>query len=162
MSVRTVLASILLLAGLSWLVPACVTHRGAQVDPATEAAEAVQMDLPVTKVVMFQNGVAYMERRGRFKGNKLVLRVRPGQIQDILKSITVVDFAGGRANSLALPVDVSNERALAELPKLALGQGSLAGILSALRGAQVHLRHEEGVLAGRLGLERPAHSIAHG
>ncbi|RLC90470.1 MAG: hypothetical protein DRI77_14770 [Chloroflexi bacterium] len=150
MSKRFVVAYVVLLVGLSCLGPACVTQRGALGDPATEAAEAVQMDLPVTKVVMFQNGVAYMERRGRFAGNKLVLRVRPGQIQDILKSITVVDFAGGRANSLALPVDVGNQRALAELPKLALGQGSLAGILGALRGAQVQLRHEEGVLAGRL------------
>jgi len=106
--------------------------------------------LPVQRVVLFRSGVAYMERRGRFTGRELVLRVRPTQIRDILKSITVVDFSGGSASSLALPVDVGSDRALAELPKLELGQGSLAGLLAALRGAEVVLQVGSEEQRGRL------------
>jgi len=106
--------------------------------------------LPVRKVVMFQNGVAYIERRGEFKGDELTLRVRPTQIQDILKSITIVDFAGGRANSLALPVDISSSKALSELPKQALGSGSLGAIIQALRGAPVFIEADDGDFEGRL------------
>jgi len=106
--------------------------------------------LPVRKVVMFQNGVAYIERRGEFKGDELTLRVRPTQIQDILKSITVVDFAGGHANSLALPVDISSTKALSELPKQALGSGSLGAIIQALRGAPVFIETDDDEYEGRL------------
>jgi len=138
--------SILALGGL--LCAGCPHHNLADT-PAIERVYAEEV-LPVKRVVMFQNGVAYIERRGKFTGDELVMRVRPSQIQDILKSITVVDFSGGRANSLAMPVDVSSRRALAELPKLELGQGSLHAILRALRGAEVHLVAEDGVFEGRM------------
>lgn len=121
------------------LLAAC-TGRQTAVTPAAGAAVDGDRVLPVRRVVLFRSGVAYMERRGRFSGRELVLRVRPTQIRDILKSITVVDFSGGSASSLALPVDVGSERALAELPKLELGQGSLAGLIGALRGAEVVLQ----------------------
>lgn len=118
------------------------------------AADAEPMDdqkvLPVKRVVLFQNGVAYVERQGRFRGDELRLRVKPDQIQDILKSIIVVDLEGGRASSLALPVDVGSERALAELPKLALGQGGLAAIMGAVRGAEVRIEARSGTSSGRL------------
>ncbi len=137
-----------ILALLGLLVTGC-PHHALTDTPAVERIYAEEV-LPVKRVVMFQNGVAYIERRGEFTGDELVMRVRPSQIQDILKSITVVDFSGGRANSLAMPVDVSSRRALSELPKLELGQGSLGAILRALRGAEVHLVTNEGVFEGRM------------
>ena len=114
----SITASIGLLLGLT-LVTGC-PHRALTDTPAIERIYAEEV-LPVKRVVMFQNGVAYIERRGEFLGDELIMRVRPSQIQDILKSVTVVDFSGGRANSLAMPVDVSSQRALSELPKLELG-----------------------------------------
>jgi len=141
-------ASILVVAAL--LVAGC---SGAQnLSDASPAALAVAGDqvLPVRRVVLFQNGVAYLERRGEFKGDELHLRVHPSHIGDILKSITVVDFKGGHANSLALPVDISSDRALAQLPKLALGQGALGALLGALRGAWVRLKTDSGESEGRL------------
>jgi hypothetical protein len=138
--------SILVVAGL--LCSGC-PHHALTDTPAVERIYAEEV-LPVKRVVMFQNGVAYIERRGEFQGDELVMRVRPSQIQDILKSITVVDFSGGRANSLAMPVDVSSQRALSELPKLELGHGSLGAILRALRGAEVHLVTDDGTFEGRM------------
>ena len=58
-------------------------------------------ELKVTKVVLYQNGIGYFERRGRVDGDVVKLRIRPEQIADILKSLTVIDLAEGRARALA-------------------------------------------------------------
>jgi len=139
----------LFILALGGLLCAGCPHHAIDDTPTIERVYAEEV-LPVKRVVMFQNGVAYIERRGKFLGDELVMRVRPSQIQDILKSVTVVDFSGGRANSLAMPVDVSSQRALAELPKLELGHGSLGAILRALRGAEVHLVTDDGTFQGRM------------
>jgi hypothetical protein len=138
---------VLALAGA--LAANCAAPRKA-VRPSVADGKLVQYVLPVRRVVLFQNGVAYFERRGEFLGDELILKVRPSQIQDILKSITVVDFSGGRANSMALPVDVGSDKALEELPRQALGQGSLGDILLALRGAPVFLDTQNRAIEGRL------------
>ena len=69
------------------------------VEPAAE--------LRVTKVVLYQNGVGYFERRGTISGRDLELRVRPDQINDVLKSLTVLDLSGSVASSVSLPVERS-------------------------------------------------------
>jgi len=52
---------------------------------------SVQSELKITKVVLYQSGVGYFERRGRIHSNVLTLRIRPDQVMDVLKSLTVVD-----------------------------------------------------------------------
>src|SRR5687768_11924762 len=54
-------------------------------------------ELKVTRAVLYQNGIGYFERRGRIRGDLITLRIRPDQIADILKSLTVVDLARGHA-----------------------------------------------------------------
>jgi len=135
--------------GLALLLgPGCAAPQGARRTQPARPAEAPE--LGVKRVVLFQNGVAYLERRGEFTGDELRLSVRPSQIRDILKSITVVDFSGGHARSLALPVDVASAKALAELPRLELGQGALGDILRVLRGARVRVVTQDDEAEGRL------------
>jgi hypothetical protein len=112
--------------------------------------------LRVTRAVLYQNGVGYFERRGRVEGHVLALRIRPDQIADILKSLTVVDFAkDGRAVSVALPVEKTQSRALADLPPQVRDQGGLLAIVSAFRGARAHVESEDGSADGRiLGVEQ--------
>jgi len=139
----------LLPLGLALLLgPSCAAPQGARRAQPTRPAAAPE--LGVKRVVLFQNGVAYLERRGEFTGDELRLSVRPSQIRDILKSITVVDFSGGHARSLALPVDVASAKALAELPRLELGQGALGDILRVLRGARVRVVTGDDEAEGRL------------
>ncbi|MEM9067554.1 MAG: DUF4139 domain-containing protein [Myxococcota bacterium] len=51
--------------------------------------------LPVERVVLFQNGMAYVERRGEVDSQTFDLRTRPEGIHDVLKSLSVVDHEGG-------------------------------------------------------------------
>lgn len=106
--------------------------------------------LPVTRVVLYQNGVGYFERRGQLDGDTLVLQVRPDQINDLLKSLTVVDQGDGRAVSVSLPLEKSGAQQLSELPEQVRNAGGLLAVLHVFRGARVTVRGGEGTVSGRI------------
>lgn len=117
------------------------------VEPAAE--------LRVTKVVLYQNGVGYFERRGTIQGRDLELRVRPDQINDVLKSLTVLDLSGSVASSVSLPVERSGDEAAAHLPQEVRNAKGLHTVLAVLRGAAVEVEGRDGHLAGKVvGVER--------
>ena len=105
--------------------------------------------LGLDRVVLYRNGVGYFERRGEIRGDALVIKVRKDQINDLLKSLTVVDRASGQAVSVSMPLDPQTW-ANAALTTLAPGQGSLAQVLDALRGTSVALGTTQGRLRGRI------------
>ena len=107
-------------------------------------------ELKVTKVVLYQNGIGYFERRGRVDGDVVKLRIRPEQIADILKSLTVIDLGEGRAVSVALPVEKGRARMLAELPEQVRRSGGLIAMAAAFRGARAEVSGAEGAVAGRI------------
>ena len=52
--------------------------------------------LPITRVVMFKHGVGYFQRTGKIEGNELIeLSFKASQMNDVLKSLTVLDHGGG-------------------------------------------------------------------
>src|SRR5262245_49110974 len=56
--------------------------------------------LAIRRVVLFQNGLAYVERRGRTTEGAIDLVVRSEHLDDVLKSLTVVDSGGGGVSSV--------------------------------------------------------------
>jgi hypothetical protein len=56
--------------------------------------------LALRRVVLFQNGLGYFERRGIAEGRSVDLRVRPDQVDDVLKSLTIVDRSGATVSSV--------------------------------------------------------------
>ena len=105
--------------------------------------------LQLSRVVLYRNGVGYFEREGRVDGDMLRLKVRKDQINDLLKSLTVVKRSGGQALSVSMPLDPQTW-ANAALSTLAPGQGSLADVLDSLRGTHVSLSTANGNLRGRV------------
>jgi hypothetical protein len=96
--------------------------------------------LPVKKVVLYQNGVGYMERHGMLNGDQVKLQVRPDQINDVLTSLTVIDRSGGRAVSVSLPIEKEAAQRLADLPEQVRREGGLRTLLAAFRGARVEVQ----------------------
>lgn len=115
-------------------------------------AAAVQTapDLPISKVVLYQNGVGYFERRGTVKGEAVELRVRPDQINDVLKSLSVLDLSGGVPSSVSLPVERSGDSLAAELPPQVRNATGMTALLPVLRGAQIEVETADGTFAGRV------------
>ncbi len=131
---------------LSLAAPACMGTT-ATLQPAAE--------LPVTKVVLYQNGVGYFERRGTVVGKDLELRVRPDQINDVLKSLTVLDLSGSVASSVSLPVERSGDEVAMHLPQEVRSAQGMMALLSVLRGAQVEVHGQHGRQVGKVvGIER--------
>jgi hypothetical protein len=108
-----------------------------------------QDGLALERVVLYRNGIGYFERVGEVDGDLLVIKVRKDQVNDLLKSLTVVERSGGRALSVSMPLDPQSW-ANAALATLAPGRGSLAEVLDVLRGTRVELNTTEGKLSGRI------------
>src|SRR5690606_4170132 len=89
------------------------------------------------------------ERTGQIDDDVLTLRVRKDQINDLLKSLTVVERTTGRAVSVSMPLDPQTW-ANAALAALRPGHGGLADVLDALRGSPVTLDTERGEIGGRV------------
>lgn len=106
--------------------------------------------LQLSKVVLYRNGVGYFERGGKVTGDTLTLRVRKDQVNDLLKSLTVVERRGGRAVSISMPLD-PRAWANAAIATLGPGSGSLFEVLDKLRGTAVTLRTtDRGRVSGRI------------
>ncbi len=143
-------------AAVRALAPSCVLSAALlSACSAPQVVETQGADLPVTKVVLYQNGVGYFERHGSVRGRDIELRVRPDQINDVLKSLTVLDLSGSVAASVSLPVERSGDELAAQLPAQVRNVGGLQGLLTALRGAQVQVEGSAGSFSGKVvGVER--------
>ncbi len=115
-------------------------------NPATAAGK-----LPVKRVVLFKNGVGYFEHVGPVHGNESVnIAFTSGQLNDVLKSLTVLDLNGGRIAGVAYGTAAPIDRQLGDL-RLPIGEkASLADFLSALRGTKLEVRSGTTVMTGRL------------
>jgi len=105
--------------------------------------------LELDTVVLYRNGVGYFERRGKVNDEVLRIKVRKDQVNDLLKSLTVVD-ADGQAVSVSMPLDPS-AWSNAAMATLAPGHGSLAQILDSIRGTEITVRAHGGrIIRGRV------------
>jgi hypothetical protein len=107
--------------------------------------------LPVKRVVLFKNGVGYFEHVGSVHGDESVtVSFTSGQLNDVLKSLTVLDLNGGRISGVAYGTSAPVNRQLGDL-RLPIGEdASLTQVLSALRGTKIEIRNGASVLSGRL------------
>ncbi len=108
--------------------------------------------LPVRRVVLYKNGVGYFEHLGRVHGSQDVhVDFTSAQLNDVLKSLTVLDLSGGRITGVDYNSEAPLARRLATL-RLALGEKpTVAEFLGALRGARVEIRSGTGAaVAGKL------------
>src|SRR5271168_2812538 len=121
-------------------------------EDSRNAASETAAKLPVRRVVLYKNGVGYFEHLGRVRGNQDVhIDFTSAQLNDVLKSLTVLDLAGGRITGVDYNSEAPLARRLATL-RLALGEKpTMAEFLGALRGSRIEVRSGTGpALTGRL------------
>jgi len=118
----------------------------------------------VRRVVLYKNGVGYFEHLGRVRGSQDVhIDFTSAQLNDVLKSLTVLDLSGGRITGVDYNSEAPLARRLATL-RLALGEKpSVSEFLGALRGARLEVRGATGpALTGKLlGVERKTRNAAN-
>ena len=112
---------------------------------------AVGDSLPVKRVVLYKSGVGYFEHLGRVRESQdVTIPFTSGQLNDVLKSLTVLDLNGGRITGVEYGSSAPMDRQLGDL-RLPVGEkASLTEFLGALRGARLEVRNGTSVITGRL------------
>ena len=117
-----------------------------------ENANPAAAKLPVRRVVLYKNGVGYFEHLGHVRGSQDVhVDFTSAQLNDVLKSLTVLDLSGGQISGVDYNSEAPLARRLATL-RLTLGENpTMADFLGALRGARLEVRSGGGAaMAGKL------------
>ncbi len=135
---------------LTWLFLPVIMIVLAHAQTATPTAEA-SARLPVRRVILYKNGVGYFEHTGRVRGNQEVtVDFTTAQLNDVLKSITVLDLGKGRITGISYNSVAPLEQRLSTL-RLPLGaETNLTQFLGALRGTRVEVRSGAATALGRL------------
>lgn len=108
-------------------------------------------ELPVTKVVIYKNGVAYYERAGSVAaGETARLEFKAEEMNDVLKSLVVEDRGGGAVTQVRYELDESLEKKLADAGlRLEPGQ-PLAVLLDQWKGARVEMNYGGATVKGTI------------
>ncbi len=107
--------------------------------------------LPVKRVVLYKNGVGYFEHLGSVRDNQdVTIPFTSGQLNDVLKTLTVLDLNGGRIGGVGYGTSAPLDRQLGDLRLPASDKTTLAEFLGALRGTRLEARNGATVITGRL------------
>ncbi|MDT5272286.1 MAG: hypothetical protein QOH49_4472 [Acidobacteriota bacterium] len=111
--------------------------------PTTTTPARPAQTLPIRRVILYSNGVAYIERRGTVTGHAEVdLSFKQSQVDDVLKSMVVLDLGRGRVGAVSYNSSAPPSARMADIPfsispSTGGSSGGLAGVLSQLQGARV-------------------------
>src|SRR6201995_4417921 len=120
--------------------------------------------LPVRRVVLYKNGVGYFEHLGRVRGSQDVhIDFTSAQLNDVLKSLTVLDLNGGRITGVDYNSEAPLARRLGTLLLALSERPSVSEFLGALRGARIEVRGATGpaVTGKLLSVERKTRNSAN-
>jgi hypothetical protein len=100
--------------------------------------------LPVSRLTLYRSGVASVERRGSVSGDQRIdLNFRTENINDILKSLVVLDLSGGSVGEVTYTSQEPLERRLRGLGINLADNPAMGEVLNRLRGVQVRLKMME-------------------
>lgn len=143
------------------LLVLCSISVQAQVRVPARTTPAVQPrsssdQLPIKRVILYSNGVAYVERRGVVSGAaEINLSFKQSQVDDVLKSMVVLDLGkGSKIGAVSYNSSAPVSSQMSEIPftigPLTGEGGGLAGVLSQLQGAKVAVTSSKGAATGSI------------
>ena len=132
-----------------WLTLVAVSSGQSSTPQANPADPAAR--LPITRVILYKNGVGYFEHAGHVRGSQDVnVDFTTAQLNDVLKSLTVLDLGKGRITGVSYNSAAPLEKRLGSL-RLPVGENpTTAQFLDALRGARVEIHSGSLSASGRL------------
>ena len=127
-----------------------------QISNAAVNQTAAINNLPIRRVSLYSNGVAYIERRGVVSGDaEINLSFKQSQVDDVLKSMVVLDLGQGRIGAVSYNSSAPPSARMAEIPFSVEAQtdganGGIAGVLAQLQGAKVSVAANGGTAVGSI------------
>jgi hypothetical protein len=119
--------------------------------------------LPLSKIVLYSSGVGYFQHDGTVNNRvQLDLRLHTNQINDMLKSLVVQDFGGGRVSTVTYGSHDPVTKTLGSFGINLNGNPTLGQILTQVRGEPVELTAPNPISGTLLGVEKKTESIGEG
>lgn len=111
--------------------------------------------LPIRRVILYSNGVSYIERRGTVSGNAEVnLSFKQSQVDDVLKSMVVLDLGQGKIGAVSYNSSAPVSSRMSEIPfsvgAITSEGGGIAGVLAQMQGARVSVTTSKGAAIGAI------------
>jgi hypothetical protein len=108
--------------------------------PAFGADTGAPVTLPVKRVVLYKHGVGYFEHAGKISGTQTVtFSFSAPEMNDVLKSLTAIDYSGGKITTIGYDTKAPQDRLLAQFGFVLPDAGALTALLARLRGATIEL-----------------------
>jgi hypothetical protein len=112
---------------------------------------AIAADLPVREVILYKHGVGYFERSGDLQaGETARLDFKASDMNDVLKSLTIVDRSGGVIGGVRYDAAEALDKRLQDFPFAVDRQAFLAAFLDQMKGARLELRLGSDTVAGSI------------
>lgn len=125
------------------------------------AAETPAM--PISKIVLYSSGVGYFQHDGTVRDHAQVdLRFNTSQVNDLLKSLVVQDFGGGKVTGVTYGSRDPVTKTLGSFGINLNGNPTLGAILAQVRGEQVEVTAPNPILGTLLGVEKKVESTGDG
>jgi hypothetical protein len=98
------------------------------------------VNLPITRVVLFNSGVGYFSRSGEVEGDARVdLTFPESDINDLLKSMVLEDFGKGRISAVSYDSREPITRTLSSFAINLNGNPTFSGIVAQMRGERIEV-----------------------
>ena len=116
-----------------------------------EPEASASVSLPVKKVILYKNGVGYFEHTGHVRGSQdFGIEFTTAQLNDVLKSLTLVDLNGGRIGAVRYNSVAPLDEQLKNLQIPLSEEVTSAAFLVALRGTRVEVRNGAATATGKV------------
>jgi len=150
-----------LLLGLSVLLMAAVPMTAAAGEGSKSGAPS--STLPLSKVVLYSSGVGYFQHDGPIQGNaRLDLRFRAETVNDLLKSLVIQDFGGGRVSAVAFESRDPITKTLQSFGINLTNNPTLGQVLDQIRGERIEVAAPSVASGTVLGIERKEQPVGTG
>lgn len=127
--------------------------------PAVETAEP----LPLSKIILYSSGVGYFQHDGTVTDRtQWDLRLQTNQINDLLKSLVVQDFGGGKISTVTYGSRDPVTKTLGSFGINLNGNPTMGQILTQVRGERVEVTAPNSLLGTILGVEKKTESLSDG
>jgi hypothetical protein len=122
-----------------------------------------EVALPLSKIVLYSSGVGYFQHDGSLNNRtQLNLRFHASQMNDMLKSLVVQDFGGGRVSTVTYGSHDPVTKALGSFAINLNGNPTLGQILTQVRGEPVEVTAPNAIVGTVLGVKKKTESVGEG
>jgi hypothetical protein len=119
--------------------------------------------LPLSKIVLYSSGVGYFQHDGTVNNRtQLNLHLHANQINDMLKSLVVQDFSGGKISTVTYGSRDPVTKTLSSFGINLNGNPTLGQILTQVRGEPVEVTAPNPIIGTLMGVEKKTESIGEG